>query len=104
MAKTAAERQAAYRARRAFSGDDGTGERRLNTWINTAASLALARLARRYSVTQRAILECLILAEDERILAGIEFDTLEWANYFGTASLRSRDVGTTQENGGTDAG
>lgn len=98
MAKTAAERQAAYRARRACAGDDGNDERRINTWIGTAASLALARLARRYSLTQRAILERLIVTEDERILVTIELDTPEWDNYFGSALLHSNDTGTTQDN------
>jgi hypothetical protein len=42
MAKTAAERQAAYRARRPHAGNGGNGERRLNVWIDTRASLARA--------------------------------------------------------------
>ena len=81
MAKTVAERQVAYRARRATA--DGDGERRLNTWVSTAAHLALMRIVRRYGVTQRAMLERFILAEDERVLAGIELDTPEWNAYFG---------------------
>jgi hypothetical protein len=47
MAQTTAERQAAYRARRATAGDDGNGDRRLSTWVTTEADLALARLANR---------------------------------------------------------
>ena len=46
MTQTAAERQANYRARRPFAGETGNGERRLSMWVNTAASLQLARLAR----------------------------------------------------------
>ncbi|WP_236002484.1 hypothetical protein [Paraburkholderia elongata] len=55
MAQTTAERQAAYRARRATAGNDGNGERRLSMWVTTEADLALARLACRYSVTKREI-------------------------------------------------
>lgn len=57
MSKTAAERQAAYRARRAFVAPQGDGERRLSTRVSTAATFALARLAHHYGVTQRAMLE-----------------------------------------------
>jgi hypothetical protein len=55
MAQTAAQRQAAYWARRPHAGNDGSGERRLSVWIDTRACLALARLACRYAVTQRAL-------------------------------------------------
>jgi hypothetical protein len=71
MAKTAKERQEAYRKRRPHAGTDGNGERRLNTWIGTGASLALERLSNRYGVTKREMLERLIVAEDKRILSGI---------------------------------
>ena len=71
MAKTAAQRQAEYRARRAMVAGE-SGERRLNTWVSTAAHVALARIAQRYGVTQRAILERFILAEDQKILASLE--------------------------------
>ncbi|HVQ17354.1 MAG TPA: hypothetical protein VMS40_27310 [Vicinamibacterales bacterium] len=91
MAKTAAQRQAAYRARRPHAGNDGNGERRLSVWIDTGASLALARLARRYAVTQQALIERLVIAEDERILAGIELDSAQWRAYFAGTSLRSND-------------
>ena len=83
MAKTAAERQAAYRANRCQAGPNGNGERRLNTWVSTGAHLALERLARRYGVTQREVLERLICAEDDGVLAGISTDTPEWDAYFG---------------------
>lgn len=86
MAKTAAERQADYRARRATAAN-GSGERRLNTWVSTPAHLALTRIAHRYGVTQREMLERFILAEDERILANIEMDTPEWDAYFGVTTV-----------------
>lgn len=86
MAKSTAERQADYRARRVTAGE-GSGERRLNTWVSTAAHLALERLARRYGVTQREMLERLILAEDEKILDSLEMDTPEWDAYFGVTTV-----------------
>jgi hypothetical protein len=89
MAKTVAQRQAAYRARRPHAGNDGNGERRLSVWIDTRASLALARLARCYAVTQRALIERLVIAEDDRILAHIELDSAQWHAYFADTSLRS---------------
>ena len=99
MAKTAAQRQAAYRARRPHAGNDGNGERHLSVWIDTRASLALARLARRYAVTQRALVERLVIAEDERILAGMELDSPQWRAYFADTSLRSNDGGPIHETG-----
>lgn len=82
MTKTAAQRQADYRARRPLQGKDGNGEQRLNTWIDTRAHLALTRLAARYCVTKRELLERLINNEDQRILATIELDSPEWDRYF----------------------
>ena len=81
MAKTAAERQQAYRKNRPLSGENG--ERRINTWVSTAASLALARLARRYAVTQREMLERLILNEDRIIKDALDIDQPEWNEYYG---------------------
>lgn len=81
MATTSAERQAAYRKRRATAGDNG--DRRLNTWLTTGASLALARLARRYGVTQREIVEQLLLSADQDVLNTLDPDTPEWKAYFG---------------------
>ena len=82
MAKSAAERQAVYRARRPFAGTDGNGERRLNLWLSTRADSALERLARRNGVTKRELIERLLIAEDDRILATIDLDSPEWENYF----------------------
>jgi hypothetical protein len=83
MAKTAAERQAAYRASRHQAGPNGNGERRLNTWVSTGTHLALERLARRSGVTQREMLERLIRTEDDSVLAGLEPNTPKWDAYFG---------------------
>lgn len=81
-AKSPAQRQAEYRKARAFAGPDGNGERRLNTWISTGASLALARLASRYGVTKREALERLLSEADNQITATLEPDSPEWAAYF----------------------
>ena len=85
MAKTAAERQAKYRARRPHAGKDGNGERRLNLWLSTTADLAVERLARRYCVTKREIIERLASAEDDRVSSAIDPDSPEWDEYFGIA-------------------
>lgn len=82
MAKTAAQRQAAYRARRAHAGTDGNGERRLSVWMNTGAALALERLALCYGVTKREMLERLILERDQQAQAELELDTPQWDAYF----------------------
>lgn len=79
MAKTVAERQTAYRARR----HEGEGDRRLNTWIRSAADLALERLARRYGVTKREMIERLASAADDEVLRTLVLDTPEWDAYFG---------------------
>lgn len=84
MAKTAAQRQTKYRQARPLAGDNG--ERRLNTWVSTEASLALRRLARRYCVTQREMLERLVLAADQEILDTLRPDDAEWAQYFGVTA------------------
>ena len=83
MAKTPAQRQAAYRARRPYAGKNGNGERRLNLWIDTSSSLALDRLVRRYGVTKREFLEKMILEADEAILRTLDLETPEWDRYFG---------------------
>lgn len=66
MARTSAERQAAYRARRA--GQD-SAERRINTWVGAETYLALERLAGRYGVTKRVVIELLVSYEDGRLRA-----------------------------------
>lgn len=80
MAMTAAERQAAYRDRRATAGDNG--ERRINTWVSTGAALALDRLAQHHKLSKRAMLERLVLAADEGITSTLDPDSVEWGAYF----------------------
>ena len=76
MRKTNTERQREYRAARATC-NNGEGERRLQAWISTKADLALDRLAQRYSLTRRQVLEKLILSTDDLESSSIgdaEFD------------------------------
>ena len=64
MAKTAAERQAAYRARR----KEGDGDNRLNTWISSSSYRALERLAIHCNFTKKELLERLIISADSVVL------------------------------------
>jgi hypothetical protein len=82
MARTTAQRQAAWRASRATAGKDGNGERRLDMWVSTEADLALARLACRYSVTKREMLERLIVRADDTIVRRLDPDSEQWDSYF----------------------
>lgn len=84
MPQTAAQRQAAYRARR----HDGEGEVRLNTWIASPAHCALTRLARHHGLTRRALVERLLLAADDAILRTLDLDTPAWDAYFGVTASR----------------
>ena len=81
MAKSTAERQAAYRQKRATAGENG--DRRINTWATSGAVLALGRLSRRYGVTQREMLERLLMSADQDIVGALVPDTEEWRLYFG---------------------
>lgn len=82
MAKTNAERQAEYRKRRPSAGEKGDGDRRLNTWVSSQASLALARLSVHYGVTMREMIEDLIIRTDERVLKKLDPESVEWKAYF----------------------
>ena len=80
MAKTVAERQAEYRKKRAVAGNNG--ERRINTWVATGTALALVRLSNRYGVTQRQMIERLVIEADQQIVSALDPDSQEWTNYF----------------------
>lgn len=54
----------------------------MSTWISTGTFLGLDRLARRYGVTKRELIEGLIKIEDDRVIATLELDTPEWDEYF----------------------
>ena len=86
-ARTTAQRQATYRARRPFAGKDGIGERRLNLWLSTSVFVRLARLARHDGVSKREVLERLINAADALILTDMDMDTPEWDAYMGIHSV-----------------
>jgi hypothetical protein len=79
MAKTSAQRQAAYRSRR----NDGEGTRRLSTWISVSAYFARRRLARYHGISQREMIERLAIETDNRILKTLDLDTPEWNQYLG---------------------
>lgn len=68
MAKTAAERQAAYRDRRATAGDNG--ERRINTWVDAGVALALDRLAEHHKLSKRETLERVLLKAYGELVQG----------------------------------
>jgi len=80
MARSPAQRQAAFRQRRPEAGDNG--DRRMDTWVTTGTVLALARLTRRQGVTQRAMLEQMIRAADDAVTATLAPGTPEWDAYF----------------------
>lgn len=79
MPQTSRERQAAYRSRR----HDGEGDRRLNTWLSNQAACALRRLAHHQGLSQRSVLEQLVIAADQTLLETLELDSPEWVFYLG---------------------
>ena len=79
MAKTSAQRQAVYRSRR----HEGEGIRRLNTWISVPAYCALQRLAEHEGISQRQLIERLLLNADDEIVDTLALDTPQWDHYFG---------------------
>ena len=85
MAQTTAQRQAAFRARRATAGNDGNGERRLDMWVTTEADLALARLALRYALTKREMLERLVVRAEAAIVRRLDPDSEQWDSYFNAS-------------------
>ncbi len=61
---SSAQRQRAYRQRAQVDAN----QRRVNTWISAEAALALRRLARRHGVTQREIIERLVIAAQDEVM------------------------------------
>jgi hypothetical protein len=78
--KSAAERQAAHRARQRQ-----TYSHRVNTWLPEDAGRALKRLARHHGISQAELIARLVLAEEESLAAGIADDQLD-RYYHGRAS------------------
>jgi hypothetical protein len=70
-----AERQRQYRANRPTAGDNG--ERRINTFVSTGAKLALTRLAARYAVTEREMLQRLIMDAERELTDGMTDSAFE---------------------------
>ncbi len=80
MAKTASERQAAYRAK--------PDQYRLSLYINGEARAALTALARHRGCSQREVIESLIVAEKNALVSAMDIDDL--ARFRGSTNrLRS---------------
>jgi hypothetical protein len=80
MAASNAERQRAYRARRAIAST--FGDRRLNLWIDGRAANALARLAAHHGLTRRAMLERILNAADQQVQGDMSPGSEAWSAYF----------------------
>lgn len=80
MAKNNAERQAAYRARH-LKDEEGQGER-LNVVIDLHAKRALERLATCYGVTQKAILERLLVGAEGAVIDQVANTRSGQADYY----------------------
>ena len=80
-AATGAERQATYR-RKHLDEIDTLDSARLNIIVPTATKRALERLAMRYAVTQRAMLER-IVGDAERAVTS-DLSSSELRRYYGT--------------------
>ena len=76
---TNAQRQSNYR-----KSTYEAGLYKINSVIDSTAHFALARLAKHYAVTQRKIIEDLIVKADERIRKKMEIDTPAWDEYHNT--------------------
>ena len=81
MAQTNAQRQAAYRTRH-LKDVEGTGER-ISLLVDTHTKRALERLAVRYRVTQRAMMQTLIADAERALLDALHPD--EQAHYYNPA-------------------
>ena len=97
MAKTSAERQAAYRARRTVAD---SAERRLNTWVSSEVYSAIERLAKSYGVTRRAVIELLVSHEDGKPSELNDRKTLPLSDHSGNdvLSLRCNKLGETNDH------
>lgn len=80
MAKTVAERQAAYSAKQ----QEGDGGKKLCMWVSTSCNNGLDRLAKHHGMTKRELLMMLVKDADDAIIRHIDIDTPEWDRYMGT--------------------
>lgn len=92
MAKTAAERQAAYRAKR-HERNNGDGEALLHVLIKSQADFALERLARHHKLTKKAMIEQMAIEADEVMIKTLgDIETPEWKDYFALPSNKKKKV------------
>ncbi len=84
MAQSNAERQAAYRQR--HLKDENATDERLSLLVDIHAKRALERLAARYGVTQRAMLQTLI-TDAERVVVNALTGS-EQASYYDGKNVR----------------
>jgi DNA-binding MarR family transcriptional regulator len=73
MSLTAAQRQKRYRENRKLADN---GFRQINTWISTEAYEALRRMARRDGVTQRELIERLLIDAQDMVMRRLTDDEL----------------------------
>lgn len=76
--QTTAQRQAAYRARRKELGEQGKpGDARLNVWLCYDAHAGLKRLAHHRGISQRELLESILIELDNKTASQIEENQLD---------------------------
>ena len=85
MAQTNAQRQAAYRARH-LKHENGMGER-ISVLVDVHIKRALERLASRYKVTQRAMLQTLIANAESKLLSTLP--TSEQDSYYSSNNQKT---------------
>jgi hypothetical protein len=86
MAKTAAERQREYRARRQEGTDARWGDKRINSWVSRDAYDALRRLARHHGITQEKALEQVLIEADRRVGRSLADDKAAWERYYSNVT------------------
>ncbi len=77
MAKTSAQRQAEYKARRI----DNLDEKKLGIWLPIGSCFALKRLARRAGITKKDLLTRMLNDADLAVIKQLDIDTDEWNEY-----------------------
>ncbi len=77
MAKSLAERQAAYSAKQ----QEGDGGKKLCMWVTTGCNNGLARLAKHHGMTKRELLMMLVKTADDAIIKQFDFDSPELNRY-----------------------
>ena len=70
---TAAERQRAYRQRARAERN----QRRVSTWLDASAAIAIERLAKHWNVSQRQVIERLAIDAQDVVMRQLDDDGLE---------------------------